>query len=233
MTQISIKWGREKKAFSFKDRILADIKLGELRHSCHEWSRVPLGGLTLIYGGATMKDDNAPLSCFGIKPNGVITMMGTRPTKTDISTLTTHGDPEEYALIVKIQQSLQSTLALCAEHIPRYEQAVQSYISSQTLQPPPQAHIQQQHQSAPSRVQHQQAQGQEQVTRKQLQDAHILLSENLMKSLLLFDGVVCKQDFEVARATRREAVKETQRLLDSIDDLNARVKTCDLQLKQQ
>lgn len=31
-----------------------------------------------------MKDDNAPLSCFGIKPNGQITMMGTRPT---VSTL--------------------------------------------------------------------------------------------------------------------------------------------------
>jgi len=79
MTVVNIKWGREKQAVEFKDRILADIKLGELRQYCHEWTKVPLGGLTLIYGGATMKDDNAPLSCFGIKPNGQITMMGTRP----------------------------------------------------------------------------------------------------------------------------------------------------------
>lgn len=79
MTVVNIKWGREKKAIEFRDRILADIKLGELRQKCHEWTKVPLGGLTLIYGGATMKDDNAPLSCFGIKPNGVITMMGTKP----------------------------------------------------------------------------------------------------------------------------------------------------------
>ncbi|KAF9133028.1 hypothetical protein BGW39_010818, partial [Mortierella sp. 14UC] len=168
--------------------------------------------------------------------------------KTDISTLTTHGDPEEYALILKIQQSLQSSLALAAEHIPRYQQAVQSYISLHSLQPPPQAHIQQQQQSpghghehgqAPANYQQRQGQGQgqgqgqEPVTRKQLQDAHILLSETLMKSLLLFDGVVCKQDFEVARATRREAVKETQRLLDEIDDLNASVKACDQQMKQR
>lgn len=54
-----------------------------------------------------------------------------------------------------------------------------------------------------------------------------------MKSLLVFDGVVCKQDFEVARATRREAVKETQKFLDSVDDMNARVKECDRQLKLQ
>ncbi|KAG0291379.1 hypothetical protein BGZ96_005252 [Linnemannia gamsii] len=213
MAQINVKWGREKKSFTYKDRVLADIRLGELRHACHDWSKVPLGGLTLIYGGATMKDDNAPLSCFGIKPNGQITMMGTRPTKTDISTLTTHGDPEEYALIVKIQQSLQSTLDLVAEHFPRYEQAVQSYITSASSSPQPQQP--------------------QQVTRKQLQDAHILLSETLMKSLLVFDGVACKQDFEVARATRREAVKETQRFLDSVDDMNARVKECDRQLKQQ
>ncbi len=79
MTVVNIKWGREKKAFEFRDRILADIKLGELRQKCHDWTKVPLGGLTLIYGGATMKDDNAPLSCFGIKPNGLITMMGTKP----------------------------------------------------------------------------------------------------------------------------------------------------------
>ncbi|KAG9071181.1 hypothetical protein KI688_008726 [Linnemannia hyalina] len=219
MTRINIKWGREKKSFIFNDRNLPDIRLGELRKCCHDWSNVPLGGLTLIYGGATMKDDNAPLSCFGIKPNGQITMMGTRPTKADISTLTTHGDPEEYALIVKIQQSLEKTLDLVAEHFPRYESAVQSYISSATSSPRPPPRGQEAPPPPP--------------TRKQLQDAHMLLSETLMKSLLLFDGVVCKQDFEVARATRREAVKETQKFLDSVDDMNARVKECDRQLKLQ
>ncbi|KAF9184350.1 hypothetical protein BGZ51_003371 [Haplosporangium sp. Z 767] len=207
MVAINVKWMREKKAFDFKDRTLADIKLGELRQMCHEWTRVPLGGITLIYGGATMKDDNAPLSCFGIKPNGQITMMGTRPSKTDIRTLTTNGDPEEYALILKIQQSLQKILDLAAEHVPRYEKAVEEYI-----------------QSKPGPVN---LSGTLPRARKDLQDAYILLSENFLQSLLVFDGVVCKQDFEVARATRKEAVKEAQRLLDIIDEMNARVKACD------
>ncbi|KAG0051728.1 hypothetical protein BGZ83_003346 [Gryganskiella cystojenkinii] len=208
MTVINIKWGREKKTFEFQERTLADIRLGELRKGCHDWSRVPLGGLTLIYGGATMKDDNAPLSCFGIKPNAQITMMGTRPSKTDIRTLTTHGDPEEYALIVKVQTSLQKTLDLVAEHLPKYEVAIDEYIQSN----PGPVKLSDPHLPP---------------ARKALQDAHALLSENLMRSLLVFDGVVCKPDFEVARGTRREAVKETQRLLDVIDEMNARVMACD------
>jgi hypothetical protein len=79
MAIVNVKWGREKHSYEFEGRILADIRLGELRKKCHDRTGVPLGGLTLIYGGATMKDDNAPLSCFGIKPSGQITMMGTKP----------------------------------------------------------------------------------------------------------------------------------------------------------
>ncbi|KAI1319542.1 hypothetical protein EDD11_003812 [Mortierella claussenii] len=209
MAILNIKWGREKKTFEFPDRSLADIRLGELRQQCHEWTRVPIGGLTLIYAGATMKDDHAPLSCFGIKPNGQITMMGTRPTKTDIRTLTTNGDPEEYSLIVRIQTSLQKAMEMAAEHLPRYQQAVDDYIrgshSNNAVAPTSS--------SVP--------------TKKNLQDAYTLLSEHLTQALLVFDGVVCKQNFEVARGTRREAVKETQRLLDIIDDLNERVRVHD------
>ncbi|KAF9438979.1 hypothetical protein BGZ76_002272 [Entomortierella beljakovae] len=209
MTGLNIKWGREKKTVEFKGRSLADVKLGELRQKCHEWSKVPMGGLTLIYAGATMRDDNAPLSCFGIKPNGQIIMMGTRPTKTDIRTLTTTGDPEEYALIVKVQTSYQKVMDLASEHLPRYKQAVQDYIHSN----PSPVNLTQE--SLPP-------------ARKALLDAHTLLSENFLQAILVYDGVSCKPEFEVARGTRREAVKETQKLLDIIDELNAQVKACDV-----
>lgn len=79
MVVINVKWGREKKAFEFDGRSLSDIRLGELRQECHEWSGVPINGLTLISAGANMKDDTVPLSSFGIKSNGQITMMGTKP----------------------------------------------------------------------------------------------------------------------------------------------------------
>ncbi|KAF9414937.1 hypothetical protein BGZ94_000238 [Podila epigama] len=211
MAIISVKWGREKHGYEFEGRTLADIRLGELRLKCHERTGVPKGGLTLIYGGATMKDDTAPLSCFGIKPNGQITMMGTKPTKDDIHTLTTHGDPEEYALIQRVQASLQNARTLVHEHFPRYEQAVAKYLQSN---PPPYYLA-----AMPP-------------ARKQLMDGHAMLSETLLQSLLVFDGVICKEHFEVARATRREAVKETQKWLDQIDELNDQVKASDKVVKR-
>ncbi|KAG0337865.1 hypothetical protein BG004_007458 [Podila humilis] len=212
MAIVTVKWGREKHSYEFEGRNLADIRLGELRMKCHDRTGVPLEGLTLIHSGATMKDANAPLSCFGIKPNGLIVMLGTKPNKDDVKVLTTHGDPEEYALIQKIQQSLNKAQTLVEEHVPRYEQAVAKYISST---PPPYYLT-----AIPP-------------ARKQLQDAHTLLSETLIQSLLVFDGVTCKQDFEVARATRRQAVIETQKWLDTIDELNAKVKECDKIMSKQ
>ncbi|KAF9163609.1 hypothetical protein DFQ26_002329 [Actinomortierella ambigua] len=206
MTVLQIRWGRERFTIDFEGRILGNIKLGELRERCRELTGVPLGGITLIYGGATMKDDNAPLSCFGIKPNGKITMMGTKPTKNDMVELTTNGNPEEYALILRIQASLKKAHDLAAEYLPQYEQDAAKYIASN---PPPFS----MHAMPPMR--------------KKLQDMHTMLSEVLLQQLLGLDGVVLQPDFEVARLKRREAVKETQRLLDVIDAVHARVKECD------
>ncbi|KAG0229546.1 hypothetical protein BGW42_001525 [Actinomortierella wolfii] len=206
MTVLQIRWGRQKFTIDFEGRVLGNIKLGELRERCKDLTGVPLGGLTLIYAGATMKDDNAPLSCFGIKPNGKITMMGTKPTKNDMLELTTNGNPEEYALIQRIQASLDKSHEIVEKYVPQYEQDTLKYVASN---PPPFSM-----QAMPP-------------MRKKLQDTHAMLSEVLLQQLLGLDGVVCQPDFEVARVKRREAVKETQRLLDVVDAIHARVKECD------
>ncbi|KAG0083373.1 hypothetical protein BGZ92_010823 [Podila epicladia] len=93
------------------------------------------------------------------------------------------------------------------EYVPKYEQDVETYIQSN---PAPFSF-----QSMPP-------------ARKRLQDTHGMLSENLLQSLLRLDGVTCQPEFEVARVKRREAVKETQRLLDHVDGINARVKKTDM-----
>ncbi|KAF9938492.1 hypothetical protein BGZ65_012720 [Modicella reniformis] len=165
-----------------------------------------------------MKDNNAPLSSFGIKPNGVITMMGTKSSKSDIRTapLTTTsgsgGDPEEHALVIEIQTSYKKILDLTDQHVPKYERAVKEYIQSN---------------NPPSVMDLKNEYGGERPMRKWLLDEYTLLSEKLMQALLVLDSVICKPNFEVARAKRKEAVKETQRLLDLIDEMNARVKTYD------
>lgn len=120
--------------------------------------------------------------------------------------LTTNGNPEEYALIQRIQASLAKSHDFVDQHLPRYEQDAAKYIASN---PPPFSM-----QAMPP-------------ARKKLQDLHAMLSEVLLQQLLGLDGVVCQPDFEVARVKRREAVKETQRLLDVVDDIHTRVKECD------
>ncbi|CAO3573312.1 unnamed protein product [Mortierella alpina] len=205
-TILHIRWNDEKYTIDFEGRILSQIKLKELREVCKDLTGVPLGGLSLMHGDAIIKDDNAPLSSFAIKAGAKITVKGIKPTEEQIKEMTTNGDPEEYALILRISGMLEKTRDFLSEHLPVYEQAVDAYLLSKP---------------APFSMQVMPA------PRKKLHDLHGMLSENLLQSLLALDGVTCKPDFEVARVKRREAVKETQKLLDIIDALHARVKESD------
>ncbi|KAF9981804.1 hypothetical protein BGZ75_006826 [Mortierella antarctica] len=205
-TILHIRWNDEKYTIDFEGRILSQIKLKELRDVCKDLTGVPLGGLSLMHGDAIIKDDNAPLSSFAIKAGSKITVKGIKPTEEQIKEMTTNGDPEEYALILRISGMLEKTRDFLSEHLSVYEQAVDAYLLSKP---------------APFSMQAMPA------ARKKLHDLHGMLSENLLQSLLALDGVTCKPDFEVARVKRREAVKETQKLLDIIDALHARVKESD------
>ncbi|KAF9180737.1 BAG molecular chaperone regulator 1, partial [Haplosporangium sp. Z 767] len=205
-TVLNIRWNHEKYTIDFQGRILGQVKLGELRTICKDLTDIPLGGLTLLHGEATLKDENAPLSCFGIKPGARIIVKGVKPTPEQIKELTTNGDPEEYALILRISGSLEKCKDFVSEYLPKYEQEVESYLASK---PGPFAMA-----AMPP-------------GRKKLHDLHGMMSESLLQSLLALDGVTCQPEFEVARVKRREAVKETQKLLDVIDAINARVKEND------
>ncbi|KAF9339106.1 hypothetical protein BGZ89_001556 [Linnemannia elongata] len=205
-TLLHIRWSGERYLIDFEGRILGQVQLKELREICRDLTGVPLGGLSLSHAGAVMKDDNAPLSCFGIKAGTKIIVHGIKPTPEQIKEMTTNGDPEEYALILRITNSLQKSRDFVEEHQSKYEQEVQDYLASKpapfvmSSMPP---------------------------ARKKLHDYHGMLSELLLQALLALDGVTCKPDFEVARVKRREAVKETQRLLDAMDAIHARVKESD------
>ncbi|KAF9107704.1 hypothetical protein BGX29_005221 [Mortierella sp. GBA35] len=205
-TLLHIRWSGHRYLIDFEGRILGQVQLKELREICKDLTGVPLGGLSLSHAGATMKDDNAPLSCFGIKAGTKIIVHGVKPTAEQIKELTTNGDPEEYALILRIANSLQKSKDFVSEHQSKYEAEVETYLASKpapfvmSAMPP---------------------------ARKKLHDYHGMMSELLLQALLGLDGVTCKPDFEVARVKRREAVKETQRLLDTMDAIHARVKESD------
>ncbi|KAF8937653.1 hypothetical protein BGZ58_002354 [Dissophora ornata] len=225
-TLLHIRWNHEKYTIDFEGKVLGQIKLRDLKEICKDLTGVPLGGLSLTFGDATMKDDNAPLSCWGVKPGSKVVVHGIKPTVKyswykqqlqieihifeevveQIKEMTTNGDPEEYALILRISGSLQKSKDFVVEHLPKYVEESAAYHASKPApfsmqaMPPP---------------------------RKKLHDLHGMMSENLLQSLLALDGVTCKPEFEVARVKRREAVKETQKLLDVIDAINVRVKESD------
>lgn len=205
-TLIHLRWDEQKYMVDFEGRILGHVKLKELKALCRNLTGIPLGGISLTLGGATMKDDNAPLSCWGVKPGSKIVIHGIKPTEEQIKEQTTNGDPEEYALVLRISGSLQKSKDFVAEYLPKYEEEEKAYMASELVpfkmpdMPP---------------------------ARKRLHDLHGMMSENLLQSLLALDGVVCQPEFEVARVKRREAVKETQKLLDVIDAINLRVKESD------
>lgn len=115
-------------------------------------------------------------------------------------------------MVKEIQAQLKDTIELTVERIPNYHREAEDYL-----------------QSKPSPITDQIDRFGERVltpTRKRLQDEHTYLSETLMRALLTLDSKVC-EGFETARKERKEAVKETQKLLDGIDEMNDRVKACD------
>ncbi|KAG0308766.1 BAG molecular chaperone regulator 1 [Dissophora globulifera] len=216
-TVLHIRWNEEAYTIDFEGKVLAQIKLRELREICKDLTGVPLGGLSLIFGGATMKDDNAPLSCWGVKPGSKVVVDGIKPTEEEIKLLTTNGDPEEYALILRISGSLEKSRDSVSEFLPRYREETDAYLASSEKPTASKGAgaagpVTLQNMSPP---------------RKKLHDLHGTMSESLLQSLLVLDGVTCKPEFEVARVKRREAVKETQKLLDVIDAINAQVKESD------
>lgn len=79
-TLVHIRWNHEKYMIDFEGKVLGQVKLKELKEICKDLTGVPLGGLTLALGGAQMKDDNAPLSCWGVKPGSKIIVHGIKPT---------------------------------------------------------------------------------------------------------------------------------------------------------
>ncbi|KAF9934031.1 hypothetical protein BGZ65_003937 [Modicella reniformis] len=216
-TLLHIRWNHEKYMVDFEGRVLGQVKLKELRAICKDLTDVPLGGLTLLFGDAQMKDDNAPLSCWGVKAGSKIVMNGIKPTAEQLNQLTTSGDPEEFALVLRILGSLEKSKTFVSEHLPKYEEEVESYLASNPSPSP----------SAPLAPGSKTILATMSPERKKVHDLHAKMSENLLQSLLALDGITFGPEFEVARAKRREAVKETQKLLDVIDAINVRVKESD------
>jgi len=83
-TVLFIRWDDHRFTIDFEGRVLGQVSLKALKEICKDLTGVPLGGISLMLKetGALLKDDNAPLSCFGVKAGAVIIVKGHKPTVT-------------------------------------------------------------------------------------------------------------------------------------------------------
>ncbi|KAI0305462.1 hypothetical protein B0F90DRAFT_1808719 [Multifurca ochricompacta] len=85
---ITVKWGRERLQIPLPP---LDAKLSVLRQILSDHTHLPPDAFKLIYAGAIMKDDNAPLSAYKIRPGGTLLLLDStprpRPPKTEALTV--------------------------------------------------------------------------------------------------------------------------------------------------
>ncbi|KAJ3298162.1 hypothetical protein HK104_011083 [Borealophlyctis nickersoniae] len=192
------------------------VTLGELMERCARNARIPTDRCRLIYGGATMKDPSLPLSKYGIKNGAKILMVGDnsgvpshpppphaadrRNNQQQTPNVETRSGPDESDMIKKVESHVENARRTLVPMIEDYSKQAVEFLGAGNDQ-------------ATSAL----------PTAKQLKDSHAKISELLLQSLLKLDGVTCPPDFEAARASRKEAVRFVQSLLDRVDGIRDRV----------
>lgn len=98
---VTVKWNKKRYNIKFnqetegKEPWTDYVTLLDLKKKCNEKTGVPIDRMKLIFAGATMKDEKAPLTRYGIKDGSSITLMG-RAEKIDPPEQAQRGIGEEF-----------------------------------------------------------------------------------------------------------------------------------------
>ncbi|TRM69377.1 hypothetical protein BD626DRAFT_473878 [Schizophyllum amplum] len=184
---VTVKWGREKLSFQLPD---PNTRLGDIRQTLSEYTHLPPNAFKLVHSGVVMKDDNAPISAYHLKPNSTIAIIGSADAPPSAPAQQTKQAPppprSEQSTINQIQsemQTVRSTLARDLESL---------------LYSLPQYHAAGDAQAGMNRE-------------------HLRLGELLLQTLLRLDGINAEGEWQDARRERKESVREVQALLDRLD----------------
>ncbi|KZV81626.1 hypothetical protein EXIGLDRAFT_685811 [Exidia glandulosa HHB12029] len=182
---ILVKWGTERLQFSLPS---PDTKLGQLRQMLAEHTSLDPKSFKLIHAGAVMKDDNAPISTYGIQNRSTLALVGTNEKPPTGSTKSAAAErPTEQSTIARVQGELAAVRS-------NLLQPVEGFLAS--IHPP---------------------EGEKQPTRGDTAQEHKRLDELLLQSLLRLDAITPDGAWEDARRERKLAVREVQGLLDKLD----------------
>jgi len=183
---ITVKWGKERLHIILPS---PDPKLGTIRELLADHTHIPFENIKLIYGGGIMKDDNYPISAYGIREGSTIHMVGGTelPPSRNGPPLPKQAPrrPTESDLIQRIQDELQKTRSSLLPPLNEFFQAI----------------VPSSHSAIP-----------------ELEREHTRLGELLLQSLLRLDALTPEGTWENARLQRKGAVREVQGLLDKLDE---------------
>ncbi|KAI0779651.1 hypothetical protein C8Q74DRAFT_1197888 [Fomes fomentarius] len=217
---IVVKWGRERLHFSPPP---PNAKLGELRHEIAEYTQLPGQSFKLIHAGAVMKDDNAPISAYGIRAGSTIALVGggdpiKPPSSKATSAQSARAPRTEESTIAQITTELDTVRSTLVPDVDGFLSALSPVSAAAQVGPEP----------TTTALSTRLATAASSGARAPLdfEHEHVRLGELLLQSLLRLDAINTEGEWEVARRTRKSAVKEVQALLDRLDGgWRARAKT--------
>ncbi|KAI0633443.1 hypothetical protein C8Q77DRAFT_1115016 [Trametes polyzona] len=208
---ILVKWGRERLRFDLPP---PDSKLGQLRHEIAQYTQLPEHSFKLIHAGAVMKDDNAPISAYGLKAGSTIALVGggepLPPAPSKASSARKEKAPRtEESTISQIRSELDKVRATLRPDVDSFLVALSPSSAAAQVGPSPIA-------TAPP-PKPASASGSTARPPADLEQEHVRLGELLLQSLLRLDAINAEGEWEEARRERKGAVKEVQALLDKLD----------------
>ncbi|KAF8070592.1 hypothetical protein FPV67DRAFT_1487952 [Lyophyllum atratum] len=101
---VTVKWGKERITF---DLPAPDTPLYAVRKSLADYTHLPHDAFKLIHAGAVMKDDQAPISAYGLHPNSVIALIGATDPREPHATAHPQSQSER-SIIATIQTELHA-----------------------------------------------------------------------------------------------------------------------------
>ncbi|CAE6429356.1 unnamed protein product [Rhizoctonia solani] len=239
----TVKWGREK----MQVMVPPDhYPLSSLRETLSQHTGLPPHSFKLVHSGAVMKDDNAPITAYGIRPGSVVALVGGEslpprpsyaPAPAPAPTATAH-PPAPAPAHAPVHPPA---------HAPAPAPAPTQHSTSASMHPPSaqprapspsSAPINSQEAATITKIQSEwdtfrskllpqvqsflqilAAPHQERPSPEELKQNHKKFAELLLQALLRFDSFQPEGEWNKAREVRKGAVKEVQGVLDKLDGI--------------
>ncbi|KAI8871143.1 hypothetical protein GQ42DRAFT_154711 [Ramicandelaber brevisporus] len=212
---VELAWGRNRYRLPLSSEECSTKTLNDLKDIYYNKTGVPRSQQKVLFSGAVMRDNKATLSSYGIGPGSKILMMGsTRIMSNDdesdgskqaSSSSATSPQPPKIptvqSTIDKINDIMRPLHGDLAVSLYKYTEGVDAFESKYG------SNRENGDYDIPARDSEYQS----------LKEQQVYLSEMIMQILLKLDGVECPEGFEEARTARRAAVRECNRLSDSIE----------------